>query len=828
AAACSAAVGACARGGAWELALFLLRGHGDQSFSPCILSWNVGLLACERAGQWDLALALMLTASRDRLRRDTTSFNSAAGSCERVGQWEWALRLQAEMRSSAVSQDVITCNVLVSACSLHGRWAQSVHVFSESRMRGFKPSPVTLSAMTMCSSRASLWRTALELLAEADSLNGCGSSLEVLGGALRSCRSALQWQQALRLLRERQARSSEVNALVYSEAAAACVIQRPGALPALLSELRAWSLRQPLMRCSVGAASRSSTSRATVVTRSTAVWVTKPDVTAWNQVHIFRTIILQQEYGCQTLMASWQLADPSLDMLVGKLVLSHGEGMLPLANQKLVVQRAAVEKPCGHVALRVLCARVGPGRNQCGWTRSPGSSGHGATLAFSATAFICASCRSLRTPVALRRNFGHCQTKRRRLLRVRATQGTSFNATATPGYLPSLHPALSQAVQAELEAAKTALIGKDRELDVLLLGPKEEIGGVKGVRWVESNAADAAGVSPLRQMPAESVDFVIEVRSEELLSGGWQAWHNKFYPLGGHAFSLASDLIINLASIAKVLRPGGKFLFCTAARSEDELLPFAFLRLPHLAWEVEIVKSMDVSPHRGALLVWVICCTLSSSGAAAKALPRTPSVVADQCSSETSRKRYFDFMRPYLQELASEPPNPLAPLAVLDVGGGEGNLMAWAYDPAVVATDGPRQVTLLESNAELAARAAVRLADATVVHHEGTGSWPFADKQFDVVVLAFVIHHVPAEERLALLLEAGRVARKAVLVLEDQPQAASTEAARKLAWHVTEEHFRPFGQKPEDYIAGVLCDEAWRELFGEAKLAVQAADPLSG
>jgi SAM-dependent methyltransferase len=48
----------------------------------------------------------------------------------------------------------------------------------------------------------------------------------------------------------------------------------------------------------------------------------------------------------------------------------------------------------------------------------------------------------------------------------------------------------------------------------------------------------------------------------------------------------------------------------------------------------------------------------------------------------------------------------------------------------------------------------------------------FPDRRFDVVVLAFVLHHVPDEVKPVLLAEARRVCRRTVIVVEDTPRNA--------------------------------------------------------
>ena len=151
--------------------------------------------------------------------------------------------------------------------------------------------------------------------------------------------------------------------------------------------------------------------------------------------------------------------------------------------------------------------------------------------------------------------------------------------------LKTLHPVLSEAVHSVLED----------DTETLMIGAKEEIGGVKGLA---PNAA--GGPEALRQMAPESYDLVVEVRSEELLCGSSRACQNRFYPLGGHEFSLAKDLIINLASILKVLRPGGRFLFLSR-QPKGATVPFGFFSLPHLRWRLEEVGTGDATAWRVGL-----------------------------------------------------------------------------------------------------------------------------------------------------------------------------------------------------------------------------------
>eukprot|EP00929_Paragymnodinium_shiwhaense_P050181 TRINITY_DN25290_c0_g1_i1.p1 TRINITY_DN25290_c0_g1~~TRINITY_DN25290_c0_g1_i1.p1 ORF type:complete len:791 (+),score=127.69 TRINITY_DN25290_c0_g1_i1:94-2466(+) len=303
-----------------------------------------------------------------------------------------------------------------------------------------------------------------------------------------------------------------------------------------------------------------------------------------------------------------------------------------------------------------------------------------------------------------------------------------------------LTPSLERVLMAQSEGVANPCI--------LVVSAKEGPAPVQGCVASYAASDDAVTVqdpAELRSMPANSLDFVVEAISEEMTVNGWpEAWQCRFYPLGGHEFSLARTFIINLASIAKVLRVGGKFIFRTKSQGQEDLLPFAFLRSPHLAWDLQVLPD-DVDPTAA-----VVVCTLRE-GAHAVLAAQTPAVIAEQCLAEETRRRYFEVLRPHVfaaRREATGSANPADTLSILDVGGGNGSLVSCFFDPEVLQGDGPARVTLMEENDALVQQARARLpvgddasSLAQVVTH-GVCPWPFEDDAFDVVILAFVLHHI--------------------------------------------------------------------------------------
>ena len=97
---CAAAIAACDRGGAWEMALKLLLRMDGRGVPPNTVAYNSAISACARAAQWRTALALlerMAPAPSSSLggqgggqgaTANTVSYNSAISACGRAGAWE--------------------------------------------------------------------------------------------------------------------------------------------------------------------------------------------------------------------------------------------------------------------------------------------------------------------------------------------------------------------------------------------------------------------------------------------------------------------------------------------------------------------------------------------------------------------------------------------------------------------------------------------------------------------------------------------------------------------------------------------------------------------
>jgi ubiquinone/menaquinone biosynthesis C-methylase UbiE len=145
--------------------------------------------------------------------------------------------------------------------------------------------------------------------------------------------------------------------------------------------------------------------------------------------------------------------------------------------------------------------------------------------------------------------------------------------------------------------------------------------------------------------------------------------------------------------------------------------------------------------------------------------------------------------------------------SVLDVGCGEAHVLA-----------------------ELRARGAGEVFGVDIVDLRVHGDIPFQlydgqtlafrDRRFDLVMLSFVLHHVPDERKLPLLREALRVSRGKVLIVEDTP---STPIDRAFSQRHGEAYRRKIGSHAP---FGFLTAGEWCWLFRGMGLEPEAR-PLS-
>ena len=104
--------------------------------------------------------------------------------------------------------------------------------------------------------------------------------------------------------------------------------------------------------------------------------------------------------------------------------------------------------------------------------------------------------------------------------------------------------------------------------------------------------------------------------------------------------------------------------------------------------------------------------------------------------------------------------------------------------------------------------------------YEGT-KLPCADRSYDVVLLNFVLHHLPNDDKLKLLAEARRIARRRLFVFEDTPRTPIDWLA---AWLHGRKYRRQIGSSAD---FGFYNKRRWEEIFRAEGLEVTRSASLS-
>jgi ubiquinone/menaquinone biosynthesis C-methylase UbiE len=158
------------------------------------------------------------------------------------------------------------------------------------------------------------------------------------------------------------------------------------------------------------------------------------------------------------------------------------------------------------------------------------------------------------------------------------------------------------------------------------------------------------------------------------------------------------------------------------------------------------------------------------------------------------RHRSRTIKKETLQTVSLIVPHLTPGASVLDIGCGEGYVLDELVDRGVRDVHGV-DIVDIRRNKDYP----FRLYDGASV--------PFPDRTFDIVVLSFVLHHVPNERKVALLEEALRVSRAKVVIVEDTP---STVFDR----FMNHRHGEAYRRKISSTAAfGFLTEGEWRWLF---------------
>eukprot|EP00435_Cladocopium_sp_Y103_P012617 s196_g3.t1 len=209
----NAAINACAKGGQWTSASFLLEEVRHRLLRPnpitlgsvisgggCgwatalrlldgpvdAICWNGAISAGERTGEWTAAAHLLRCMDRSRWRPDSVSYNAAGAACVLTSGWEESLKYVEEMvKHRFLEPTVITYNSCITCCGAAGRWLKAALLFGSLMPRAtLRPSMISRCALLTACEKVRGWPKALSSF---DDFSRCkaGEPLGLVMGARR-------------------------------------------------------------------------------------------------------------------------------------------------------------------------------------------------------------------------------------------------------------------------------------------------------------------------------------------------------------------------------------------------------------------------------------------------------------------------------------------------------------------------------------------------------------------------------------------------------------------------------------------------------------------
>ena len=121
--ACTAALGAMARGGRAAEAVALLHEMRAACVHPNHAAIGSAVAACTARGAWEEAYSLLFETERWHNGVGAVAYNAVIAACGRAGSCDVALQLLARMEDQQVHHTVVTYGAAIGACSrAHEQW----------------------------------------------------------------------------------------------------------------------------------------------------------------------------------------------------------------------------------------------------------------------------------------------------------------------------------------------------------------------------------------------------------------------------------------------------------------------------------------------------------------------------------------------------------------------------------------------------------------------------------------------------------------------------------------------------------------------------------
>ncbi|CAL1127208.1 unnamed protein product, partial [Cladocopium goreaui] len=211
----SAAIGACGRGDAWHVSLWLLSNLKNQVQRPeSSEDWShiYGGAVTAVGRRWDIALELLEQMAKEAVRRNVIIYSSLMSSCCRQQQWTVALDLFKEVRDGGIQLDAMSYGAAVFACEKGQQWTGALSVLDDMHQQQLLPNVITCNAAIAACGGA--WLHALQLLNKL----GANADQVSLESAIAACGKAEAWQSCWLLLEDMQVRHFPLSPVAFGAA----------------------------------------------------------------------------------------------------------------------------------------------------------------------------------------------------------------------------------------------------------------------------------------------------------------------------------------------------------------------------------------------------------------------------------------------------------------------------------------------------------------------------------------------------------------------------------------------------------------------------------
>ena len=198
-----------ARKGNWSGALDLLQDiRSCTKRPPSRIVYTAAVNACGNGGAWEMAMMLMKRMEEEGISPNTYTFSSAIKACARAGKWEQAAALFAQMDERGVLVNEVTYTAILDAYAKVGRARDAGVCLEGMKERGLRPSTPHYTAVIDACSRNGEYREALRWLAEMKATNVPITRM-TYSAAIFACGKGGAWDEAMRVLMEMLPRTGE-------------------------------------------------------------------------------------------------------------------------------------------------------------------------------------------------------------------------------------------------------------------------------------------------------------------------------------------------------------------------------------------------------------------------------------------------------------------------------------------------------------------------------------------------------------------------------------------------------------------------------------------